>query len=318
MARIACLAPFSAEHVRGLAGDNDIDVHVADGADPAETAAALAEADVVIGDNRQHHRLDRAQLASMRRCRLVQQPAVGHNVIDHRAAAELGIPVANVTSYNREGVADLVVLGLLNLLRQVPVCDREMHAGRWQRRTGRELGSLTVGILGMGNTGTAVLTRLRAFGCRVLYHDIAVRGVSGAEAVPLEELLARSDAVTAHVPLDEDTHHLLGAPELARMPEHALLVNTSRGCVVDEAALAAALRAGRLGGAAIDVFEQEPPGEGSPLRGLDNVLLTPHIGGVTVEARERLQQGVATNVRRVLAGRPPLNVVNHVSTGVLA
>ncbi|MCI2420280.1 hydroxyacid dehydrogenase [Saccharopolyspora sp. K220] len=312
MSTIACLSPYTEQYVRELAGTDDVTVLlVPEPPAPEAVADAVAEADIVIADTRQRHRLDRSMLEKMNRCRLIQQPAVGFNAIDHRAAAECGIPVANATSYNREAVADLAILGLLNLLRHAAAGDRDMRTGGWSRRTGRELGSLTVGIVGMGNIGSAVLTRLRAFGCRILFHDIAVRGVSGAQAVPLGELLARSDAVTVHTPLDETTRGLLSTPEFDRIKPGALLVNTSRGPVVDEAALVAALQSGRLGGAALDVFEVEPLAADSPLRRMDNVFLTPHIGGDTEEAQVRLRDAVATNIRRALARRDPLNVVNN-------
>lgn len=316
MHRIACLSPYSEQYVRELAGDTEVAITLADPANPTEVTDAVTDADIVLGDVRQRHRLEHATLRKMRHCRLIQQPSVGFNAIDHRAAAELGIPVANATAYNREGVADIVILGLLNLLRHASLGDRDLRAGRWQRHTGRELGSLTVGIVGMGNIGTAVLGRLRAFGCAVLYHDIAVRGVSGAEPVSLAALLDRSDAVTLHVPLDADTRHLIGSAELDRMRTDALLVNTSRGPVVDESALVAALRSGAIAGAALDVFEEEPLAGDAPLRGLDNVFLTPHIGGITAESQQRLRSAVATNVRRALGGQPPLNVVNHVVSPV--
>jgi D-3-phosphoglycerate dehydrogenase len=309
---IACLSPYTEQYVRELAGTDDVTVLLApEPPAPEAVVDAVAEADIVIADLRQQHRLDRPVLEKMNRCRLIQQPAVGFNAIDHRAAADCGIPVANATSYNREAVADLVVLGLLNLLRHAAAGDRDMRAGGWTRRTGQELGSLTVGIVGMGNIGSAVLTRLRAFGCRILFHDIAVRGVSGAEAVSLGELLERSDAVTVHTPLDETTRALLSTAEFDRIKPGALLVNTSRGPVVDEAALVVALRSGRLGGAALDVFEVEPLAADSPLRRMDNVFLTPHIGGHTEESHARLRDAVATNIRRALARQVPLNVVNN-------
>src|SRR5690349_19865490 len=148
----------------------------------------------------------------MRRCQLIQQPAVGFDAIDHRAAAELGIPVANAAGYNRDSVADWTVMAILALVRDGARADHVMHEGRWpyQQLRGRELGALTIGIVGLGNIGNAVASRLRAFGCRLLFTDVVPRSAPGAEAVPLERLLAESDVVTVHVPLDHDTRHLVG------------------------------------------------------------------------------------------------------------
>jgi phosphoglycerate dehydrogenase-like enzyme len=313
---IACLSPFSESEVQELAGTSGVTVALA-AAPPAPqaVAAAVAGADIVIGDLRQAHRLDRDILSSMAGCRLIQQPSVGFECVDHRAAAEFGIPVANAGGFNRESVADLAVLGLLTLLRHAASSDRAMRAGGWRESTveGRELGACTVGLLGTGNIGTSVLRRLRGFGPKVLHHDVVAREIDGAEAVGFAELLERSDAIMVHVPLDRDTRGLLGAAELSRMKPGALLVNTSRGPIIDEAALVAALQSGHLGGAALDVFEQEPLDRDSPLRRMDNVFLTPHIAGYTGQAMENLRDAVATNLRRVLAGERPINVVNGVS-----
>lgn len=313
---IACLSPFSESDVHEMAGTSQVKV-VLSGEAPNQRSVAevVAGADIVIGDMRQVHRLDRDVLAGMTGCRLIQQPAAGFECVDHRAAAELGIPVANGGGFNRESVADLAVLGLLTLLRHAARSDRAMRDGEWRESIpeGRELGACTVGILGLGNIGASVLNRLRGFGPEVLYYDVIPRDADGADAVGFDELLERSDVVMVHIPLDRDTRGLLGAAELSRMKPGALLVNTSRGPIIDEAALVDALRSGHLGGAALDVFEIEPLAKDSPLRSMDNVFITPHIAGYTPQATENLREAVATNLRRVLAGRQPINVVNGVS-----
>jgi phosphoglycerate dehydrogenase-like enzyme len=317
MATIACLSPYSEDKVRELAGAGDVKVLlVPDPPAPEAVRAVVPEADVVIGDGRHRHRLDRDTLALMRRCRLIQQPAAGFDAIDHQAAAGFGIPVANGGGYNRDTVADWVIMGMLNLLRHGARRDGDMRRGQWITAPleGRELGAMTVGILGMGNIGSAVAARLQAFGSRVLYADVVpCGGVPGAEEVTMPELVERSDIVTVHVPLSDGTRHLIGAGELAKMRPGALLVNASRGPVIDEAAMVAALQSGYLGGAALDVFETEPLPPGSPLRSMGNVFLTPHIGGGTREAAARLREVVAANIRRVLAGQQPLHVVNGVT-----
>ena len=145
-------------------------------------------------------------------------------------------------------------------------------------------GGVTVGIVGLGNIGNAVAARLRAFGCRVLFTDVVPRSLPGAAAVTLDDLLSQSDVVTVHVPLDDDTRHLIGEAELANMRPGTVLINASRGPVVDEAAVVRALDSGHLGGVGLDVYEVEPLAADSPLRALDNVFLTPHTGAWTEEA----------------------------------
>jgi D-3-phosphoglycerate dehydrogenase len=316
--RIASLSPYAEDVVRGLLPPgNDAEIVLVP-APPAPDAVreAVREADLVLADKHHRHRLDRDTLAVMRRCQLIQQPAVGFDAIDHRAAADLGIPVANAAGYNRDSVADWTVLAILTLIRDAGRADRGMRQGDWlsgRLRRGRELGALTVGIVGLGNIGNAVASRLRAFGARLLFADTVPRSAPGATAAALDDLLSVSDVVTVHVPLDEDTRHLIGDAQLGRMKPGAILINASRGPVVDEAALVRALDSGHLGGAGLDVFEVEPLPADSPLRAFENVLLSPHAGAWTEEAEARLLDVCAANLRRVLAGQEPFNVVNGVT-----
>jgi len=332
-ARVACLSPFSEETVRGLfKGRHEVEVAVApDPPAPDAVRELVADADLVIGDKRHKHRLDRSILESMGRCRLIQQPAVGFDVIDHRVAAELGIPVANAAGYNRDAVADWVIMAALNLLRLGAYGDRKMRDGGWPypQMMGRELGAMTVGIIGLGNVGNAVASRLRGFGCRVLFNDIVPKSLSGAEPRSFEDLLAEADVVCVHVPLDDDTRHLIGTDALARVRPGTILINAARGPVVDEQALVQALQqkarhigsqplapppdSARLGGAPLDVFEQEPLSADSPLRALENVFLSPHVGGATREAEARVMEVCGANLSRVLDGDDPFNVVNGVT-----
>src|SRR5437660_1636710 len=205
--------------------------------------------------------MPREVLEQMRRCLLIQMPAVGYDIIDHRAAAEFGIAVANSAGYNRNAVADWTVMALLNLVRRGSWGDRGMRDGGWPKpeMLGHELGALTIGIVGLGNVGSALATRLLAFGSRVLYTDIVERSFAGVERVPFEDLLQRADVVTVHVPLDNETHHMIDAGALIRMRKGALLVNASRGPVVNEKALIAALESGHLGGAGLDVSATGTP-----------------------------------------------------------
>jgi D-3-phosphoglycerate dehydrogenase len=276
--------------------------------------ALAPEADLVISDNRHRHQIDRPVLERLVRCRLIQVPAVGFDAIDHRAATEVGIPVANCAGYNRDAVADWVLMAMLNLLRRGAYADRRMREGGWPfpELTGRELGYMTVGIVGLGNVGSAVASRLSGFGARVLFTDVVPRGFLGARQVPFEQLLAEADIVTVHTPLDHDTRGLIDARALAAMKPGALLVSAARGPIVDQAALVEALQSGRLGGAALDVYEVEPLPADSPLRSLDNVFLSPHAGGATEQARARVLEMVRANLLRVLDGEEPFSVVNGV------
>ena len=192
-----------------------------------------------------------------------------------------------------------------------------MRDGGWPKpeMLGHELGALTIGIVGLGNVGSALATRLLAFGSRVLYTDIVERSFAGVERVPFEDLLQRADVVTLHVPLDNETHHMIDAGALTRMRKGALLVNASRGPVVDEKALIAALESGHLGGAGLDVFDQEPTPAENPLRRMDNVFFSPHVGGFTLESEARALEVVGDNLTRVLDGEEPSNVVNGVRLG---
>ena len=318
-ARVVCLSPYSKKQVEDLfAGGHAVDV-VTVPSPPAPEALLeeCAVADLVIADKRHAHRLPREVLERMSRCLLIQMPAVGYDVIDHLAAAEFGIAVANAAGYNRDSVADWTVMAILNLVRRGSWGDRRLREGGWPKpeMLGRELGALTVGIVGLGNVGSALATRLLAFGSRVLYADIVERSFAGMERVPIEQLLALANIVCIHVPLNQETHHLIDAAALRRMQKGAYLINASRGPVVDESALIAALESGHLGGAGLDVFEQEPTPADNPLRRMDNVFLSPHVGGATVEAEARVLEVVRDNLTRVLDGEEPANVVNGVRLG---
>jgi D-3-phosphoglycerate dehydrogenase len=291
---------------------------------PAQSAvlAACTGADLVIGDQRHKHRVDRIVLEGMRGCRLLQMPSVGFDTVDHRAAAELGIPVANAAGYNKDAVADWTLMAMIALLRHSFHGDRAMRAGRWRpddpvrkEMLGRELGAVTVGIIGLGNVGSSVARRLTAFGTRILFTDVVARDFAGAERVALDTLLKESDLICIHTPLDVDTGALIGAAELAKMKRGAFLINAARGPIVDEKALIEALVSGHLAGAGLDVYEVEPLPVDSPLRTMENVVLAPHAGGATVEADARLLEVVGDNLRRVLEGHAPLNVVNAVKVG---
>lgn len=319
-ARVVCLSPYDEGTVRAMfKGRHEVNIElVPPPPDQPAVMRACAGADLVIADRRHKHRIDREVLERMAGCRLIQQAAVGFDSIDHRAAAALGIPVANAAGYNRDSVADWTVMTMVALIRHSFQLDRQIRAGQWNaddlmrgpETLGHELGAMTVGIVGMGNVGSAVARRLALFGPRVLFADTVRREVDGAVQVELDDLLAQSDIVCIHTPLDVETRALIGRDELARMKPGSFLINAARGPIVDESALVAVLRSGHLGGAGLDVFEVEPLPRESPLRALENVILAPHRGGATVEADARLLEVVGDNLLRVLDGQPPRNVVN--------
>src|SRR6266700_2519858 len=276
-ARVACLSPFDERTVRAMLKGHPVEVVLVP-PPPAQpdVAAACTDADLVIADRRHKHQIDRPILEKMRRCLLIQQAAVGFDSIDHRAAAEFGIPVANAAGYNKDSVADWTVMAMIALIRRSFWGDRQLRAGRWsdedqmraEEMMGRELGAMTIGIVGLGNVGSAVARRLAGFGSRILFADIVSRTLAGTTQVGLDSLLSESDIVCVHTPLDVDTRRLINAERLATMQRGSYLVNAARGAIVDEAALVEALRRGLLAGAALDVFDVEPLPTDSPLRTL--------------------------------------------------
>lgn len=247
--------------------------------------------------------------------------AVGFNNIDLKACKERGIRVTNTPDAVTEGTADLAWALLLAVARQLVAADKFVRTGQWERQgilgmgewLGQDLTGRTLLIVGAGRIGLAVAQRSLAWGMRVLYVARSTKwpfelAPVAAERVDLQEGLARADAVSLHVPLTDETRHLIGAHELNRMKPTSILINTSRGPVVDEAALVKALQNKRLWGAGLDVFEREPalhPG----LAELDNVVLTPHIGSAERRFREAMTAMASANAQAILAGNTPPNLV---------
>jgi D-3-phosphoglycerate dehydrogenase len=226
---------------------------------------------------------------------------VGTNQVDIDAARRMGVPVFNAPFSNTRSVAELVIGEIVMLLRRIIPKTAGAHAGRWEKSAtdSHEVRGKTLGIVGYGNIGSQLSYLAEAMGMRVIFYDLTdkLRRGNTEPTESLAELLAESDVVTLHVPETPATHRMIDAAEIAAMKPGAYLINNSRGTVVDLDALAAALREGRLRGAAIDVFPVEPGSNAerfqSPLQGLDNVILTPHVGGSTEEAQERIGAEVA-------------------------
>jgi phosphoglycerate dehydrogenase-like enzyme len=253
------------------------------------------------------------------RLRVIGRHGVGYDQVDVPAATERGIQIVYTPGANTEAVCEHTIGLMIGLSKHFPQQCRALVEGRYLDRTklvGRDLLGRTLGIIGFGRIGRRVGEVAKvAFGMEVLYNDIVAptaeaEARAGARRVGLDELLGRSEYVTLHVPLDASTRRLIDHAGLARMRADAILINTCRGPVVDEQAVAGALDAGRLWGYGADVFTVEPPEPDHPLIGRPDVLLTPHSAAQTIESLRNMAIGVATDVLGLLSGRPPLNPVN--------
>jgi D-3-phosphoglycerate dehydrogenase len=267
--------------------------------------AALAEADGLVV--RSATRVTRELLAKGPRLKVVGRAGVGVDNIDLPAATERGIAVLNSPAGNTVAAAELTMALILSVVRRVAEADRSMRAGKWERSRlrGLQLKDRTLGLVGAGRIGSEVAGRCRAFGMKILAYDpylTAERANDiGLALTGLDEVLTRGDIISLHVPLTDETFHLIDEGALSRMKPGAFVVNVSRGGVIDEEALGRALIGGRLAGAALDVFEFEPLPPNSPLLNLPNVVLTPHLGASTVEAQELVAREIAESVRDALA-----------------
>jgi phosphoglycerate dehydrogenase-like enzyme len=230
-------------------------------------------------------RIDETVLAGLPELRAISKVGVGIDMLDLDAMERHGVRLAWSRGTNARSVAELALTLMLALLRHLPTVTRLARDGEWRQVQGQTLSGRTVGIVGFGHVGRDLAQLCSAFSCRVLTHDVvSLEGLgAGVEEASLEQLLAESDIVTLHTVLNEQTRNLIGREQLTAMRAGALLINTSRGGLVDEDALHDALTSGHLAGAALDVFASEPPGE-HPLLGLEQVIVTPHIGGSTKEA----------------------------------
>jgi glyoxylate reductase len=251
--------------------------------------------------------------------RVISSCSVGVDHVDLAAACQRGIPVGHTPGVLTETTADLAFGLLLAAARRIPEADRFVREGlwTWERRwepdllLGRDLHGSTLGIVGLGAIGQAVARRALGFGMQVLGWSRSEGLTPGVERVSrLEELLGRSRFLSVHVPLTLETRGLIGADQLARLPRGAVLVNTARGGIVDEQALAQALSSGALHAAGLDVFSEEPIPRSSPLLGLPNVVFAPHIGSASVATRERMATLAVENLREGLAGRPMPHCAN--------
>ena len=250
------------------------------------------------------------------RLHIIALTAVGFDSVDIAAATERGIIVSNTAGSLTDTVADLVLALILAAARRVCEMDRWVRAGKWQGAAPMALDvhHKTLGIVGFGRIGTAVAERARGFQMRVCYHDVVRRldleKQFGYRFVDLASLLSEADFVSIHTALTPETRGMIGNAELAKMKSTAFLINTSRGPVVNERALIAALQAGKLAGAGLDVFEKEPIDSENPLLKMENVVALPHVGSATEATRQAMVDLATENVLAVLRGKPPLTPVN--------
>jgi phosphoglycerate dehydrogenase-like enzyme len=302
--------------IREAAGEG-VEVATLERDDDAERLAKAAEADAIVVGAAP---LRRPVIAAARRLAFVQHQGVGyHDTVDIDALRERAVPLAITEAGTTVPVAEHCVMLILAVLRRLPFADAELRQGRFHvnalRAVSRGLAGRRVGLVGFGRIGRAVAARLRPFDVQLAYYDPrpaapAEDAELGVRRAAFDEILAESEIVSLHLPLTAATARLVDAAALARMRSDAFLVNTSRGGLLDEAALVEALRSGRLAGAALDVFETEPPRPDHPLYGMSNVVLTPHISAGVRDAFMDKMRFVFANLRRFWAGEPVENLVD--------
>lgn len=283
-----------------------IDRHEGDGPMPHdEIVARVAGKQAIVSTITEP--IDRAIIDAGTSLRVIANVGVGYNNIDVAAAKSRGIIVTNTPDVLTDATADFTMALILAVTRRLGEGERMVRRGDWKgwaldQLLGMQLGGRQLGIVGLGRIGRAVAARAAAFGMTVVH-----AGRSGG--VPLDRLLSTSDVVSVHVPLTSETKHLIGQPELARMKRTAYLINTARGPVVDEAALAWALNNHLIAGAALDVYEREPE-VNAELLTMENVVLAPHLGSATMETRTAMADLAARNAIAVVTGQPPLTPVS--------
>jgi D-3-phosphoglycerate dehydrogenase len=299
----------------------DFDVRTIDGADRAALLPAIADADAVIV--RSATQIDAEALAAATRLKVVARAGVGLDNVDVPAATAKGVLVVNAPTSNIVSAAEHAVALLLAVARRVPQAASSLRAGEWKRSkfTGVEITDKTVGVVGLGRIGVLFAQRMSAFGTRLLAYDPYVPAARAAQIgvrlVPLDELLRESDFISIHLPKTPETVGLIGERELALCKPDAIIINAARGGLLDEHALAHALKEGRIGGAGLDVYATEPCTD-SPLFGYDTVVATPHLGASTAEAQDKAGLAVARSVKLALMGEFVPDAVNVQAGGVVA
>ena len=297
----------------------DFDVRYVDGTDRPALLAALADASAVL--IRSATKMDEEAIAASVSLKVIARAGVGLDNVDIKAATTAGVMVVNAPTSNIISAAELTVGHILSLARHIPAAHGALAQGLWKRSkyTGVELYEKTIGIIGLGRIGALITARMQAFGTKVVAYDPYVTSARaqqlGVTLLGLDELLAQSDFITIHMPKTPETTGMISTDQLALMKSTAFIVNVARGGLIDEDALYTALKSGRIAGAGLDVFVNEPPTD-SPLLALENVVVTPHLGASTDEAQEKAGVSVARSVRLALDGELVPDAVN-VAGGVI-
>jgi len=280
--------------------------------DDATFESQIADSDVLLHVLRPVSRKDMERAPKLK---LIQKIGVGVDTIDLDAAEELGIGVSNMPGTNSNAVAELAIGLMLAVLRQITVLDGAARAGKgWVLPPERlecsgEIGGRTVGFLGFGEVPRRIAPALSALGAQLIYHDLSEHHGFGAQRRSLEDVIDQADILSLHLPLTDTTRHIISAETIAKMRDGAVLINTARGGLVDEGALAEALTTGKLLGAGLDVFSEEPVRVGHPLLSLPNVVATPHVAWLTPETIMRSLDVAFENARRAIAGESLLNEI---------
>ncbi len=316
---VVLLAEKLAPSVLELLGDS-VEIRHVDGTDRPALLAAVADADALLV--RSATKVDAEVLAAANHLKVVARAGVGLDNVEVPAATARGVMVVNAPTSNIVSAAEHALALLLAVARRIPAADASLRGGEWKRSSfnGVELNGKTAGIVGLGKIGQLLAQRLAAFGMELIAYDPYVAPARaaqlGIELVTLDELLARADTISIHLPKTPETKGLIGADQLAKVKPGVIIVNDARGGLIDEQALADAVREGRVGGAGIDVFATEPT-TSSPLFELPNVVVTPHLGASTTEAQDRAGTDVARSVLLALAGDFVPDAVNVQTGGVV-
>ncbi len=310
------ISPAALRYMRETLATAGATLHVAQCRTEESTLRLAADADLVMIQS-VRPLLNARVIPQLARCRGIIRLGLGYDSVDLVAATAAGIPVSNVVDWCTDEVAEHAIALLFACARHLAPLHETVSDGGWDRTRARGIHRLrgqTLGIVGFGRIGRAVGQRMSAFGVKVLAYDpwLDAEAIAraGAEKAELHDLLRRADLISLHTPLTPETHHLIGHREFALMKEGAIIVNTSRGPVMDEAALAEALWSGRLGGAGLDVMEREPLPADSPLRGMPNVTFTTHVASYSAEAVETLYRFGADIAAEMLAGRWVRTIIN--------
>jgi D-3-phosphoglycerate dehydrogenase len=277
-----------------------------------ELIRACKDADGLIN---QYALLTRKVLERLANCKVVSRYGVGVDSVDLKSATDLGIIVANVPDYCMDEVSNQTISMILTLIRKTAFFDQKVKSGQWDFHLGipiyRTRGK-TLGLVGCGKIGLEVAKKILSFGVKVISFDPYLQKVpEGIELTDLDTLLKESDFISIHCPLSDSTRHLIGQREFGKMEKKPILINTSRGPIIDESALIQALVKGQISGAGLDVLEKEPPDSRNPMLKMENVVLSPHVSFYSVESISELKRRTAENVSAVLLGKWPRSVVNR-------